>query len=781
MENLELDNDSDPNHLNSMKHMLDEEDDDDDDDEDEDEEDNLRRMHSDDEIDNEYYDTISADSYLNKERLEKCDKEKSSSLQDLSSYRNHMYPNVNKRRHTSLIKRNFGNMQQSVVMFPVARRKQHVPQKYHHVQSKVKLYIQDIKDQSKRSLEKQTKNREDAIYGKNNTDYKNNDTEEIKPAVTNRMIKSYAEKTIKELEIAEACEKDRVTSDALPIMLNGRDNKKNDLNSKQEEDVGAQVEIQISEPFELTQEKRDNVNSDDKKRNGISAVNFTEGETRQFGVSIQPSLVQNGHQGASPVFFNLRTLSYEEYMRGSSRSSQKTDLNQNAQVIEQELTHSETYNNAEPMDVSKIDDNDEMYPLRIEDIKHIEMIEHEIENDEKTACNKVNDAFGKAISDTSEVIALKDQLNQKTIQYNNLHDTYQKQLAENLRMKQELKGLRKSLAKYEKENKPPVQKIACVQTDFSTETEDKTPLAKGTNKNHDQAQPIDVKQHNNKVSGNSVASTLSSIEQWTDSASNLSISMKPPEAVKTLHSDDSIMLTDGLTPRKNSRTLSHAFITSSRILQTLSSITQAKAKPENPLIQNPKKRLNENAVTELQNDDGSYQNRPSSSKKRKISDALGPSSFLQSFKISSPDAESKLNETPNTERQFKYPCDSINEKSESQGNSCNINTRQLETATPVESKADNANDAEDNVKCFVYHENEDSAERSFLIQAGQPEKDKTVNDKMRARECGPFLLGNVEVRMSEINGIINIWGKEVSYLDELTTTCHRMFSQNYSI
>ncbi|XP_014484959.1 PREDICTED: kinesin-related protein 4-like [Dinoponera quadriceps] len=740
MENLEHDNDSDPNH---MKHMLDEEEDDDDDDEEEEDEEEIsRRMHNDDEIYDDYYDRVSADVVLNKRTLKRRDKEKSSSLQDLSIYRNNMYTDANKGRQAALVKRNYLNIPSNVVMLPVVRKNQVV--KLHNVQSKVKLYIQDIKEQSRRSMEKHTKEREDAIHGKSNTD-KNSDTEETKPAVTSRTIKSYAEKTIKELELAEAREKDRATCNASPLILNGRDNKKNDLKSIQEEDnIGAQVEIQIGTALELTQDKKDDVNSDDKKQNGISEVSLTEGETRQFGVNVQPSHVQNGHQGVSPVFFNVHTLTYEEYMRGTSKSSQKTDLNQNAQVIGQELTQSETYIDAEPMDVSKTDDNDEeVYSIRIEEIKHIDVMENEGKSNDEKTLDRVNEAFGKTTSDISEIVTLKDQLNQKTIQYNNLRDTYQKQFAENLKMKQELKELRKSLAKYEKGNKPPAQKVACIQTDFIAETGEKPPSTKASNEDF-QAQSSNVKQHHNKISSSSVASTLSSIEQWTDS---LSVSMKPPEAAKTLHSDDSIILTDTLTPRKNSRTLSHAFITSSRILQTLSNITQGKTKPESPLVQNTKKRLNENTVTDLQNDDDNYSNRPSSSKKRKITDVLGPSNFLQNFKASQNAVESKLNETPNAE---------------SQDNSCNINISQLGTATPVESKIEDVNDPEDNVKCFVYHENENSAERSFLIQAEQPVKDKIVNEKTRTRECGPFLLGNVEVRMSEINGTINIWGKEIN-------------------
>lgn len=112
--------------------MMDEEDDDDDEDE-EDEDESPRRMHNDDDIDDEYYDRVSADVVLNK-GLRKRDKEKSSSLQDLSIYRDNMYIDIHKKRQpASLIKRNYLNIPQN--MFPVShsRRKQVAPEKYQHV------------------------------------------------------------------------------------------------------------------------------------------------------------------------------------------------------------------------------------------------------------------------------------------------------------------------------------------------------------------------------------------------------------------------------------------------------------------------------------------------------------------------------------------------------------------------------------------------------------------------------------------------------------------------
>lgn len=751
MENPELDNDLDSEHQHNLKHMLDEDDDDDDEDEEDDEE-GPRSMRTDDE-DIMNYDDVnyraeglyrgSADFILNKP-LENHHKKRSCSLQDLNIYEK------DQRRHfRSDLGQTCLNIPQNM-MYSIPRRKQSIPSKYHHVQSKVKTYIKDIKEQNKRSVEKHVTDQEDydIIPDKSNINNDNN-TEEMN-LVTNNKIKNYAEKTIKELEIAEAYDRNKIAYNAPQIVLNGN---KNSLEAIGEQSL--QNKIQINTVFSIAQNEKDIIKCNEKiqKQNGAGEVSFSEKEDRNFGNAMQPSILQNGHP---EVFFNLRNITYDNYMRYSSISNQKTELNKNPNIIEWRQMQSETCNNAEVMDISDVDNNDAACQLKNENIKSIRSITDESKNNnEQITLENANEGFNKIVTDSVEVIALKEQLNQKTVQYNNLRDAYHIQLAENLKIKQELEELKKSLSKCETNSKPLEQKVASVQTDCI--------LNPVQSQDNNETEARHVKQSDNKILGNSITSTLSSIDQWTDSACNLSISMKPPQMAK--YSDDSIVLADA-TPRKTTRTLSRAFITSSRILQTLSNITQGKVKSESPLVRNSKKRLNENVTLEQQDDDASYQNQSSKSKKRKIADILEPSSFLQSFK-SSPsvsESQSKANEIPDTESQLNYPSELVNKKLETQENSSNINTSQLANATSTESKVERANDPDDNVKCFVFHENENSKDRSFLILAEEPAKDKVINEKGRIRECGPYLLGNVEVRMSEINGTINIWGKEVSFI-----------------
>lgn len=766
MENLKLDNEFDSEHPSNMKHLMDEEDDDEDDEDedDEDEEDdegNFGQTHNndDDNFDDNFdlYCDGRSDGFLLNRRIKNHDKEKSLSLQDLRVYKNNTA--YYERRLSHGLRPNYINIPQNAIMYSMLPRKQPMLGKYHYVQSKVKLYIKNIKEQNRRSMEKNMKeNQEDTIHKSSNTNHKSSDINKTKPTVTNKTIKDYAQRTIKELEIAETCEEDKITYSVSPIILNGQDNK-NGLEPIHEQST--QNEIQINTSCESSQNEKSPVNITDKmqKQNGTVEVkqlkfNFDE-EIPHYENAMQQSLIPNGHQEISTVLYDLRTLSYEEYMHGVP-NSEKIDLNKNAH-IEQKHIQPETYNNAELMDVS-IDNDDTACPLKIENIKSIKTDEVK-NNNEQVNSDKVNEEFSKTALNTSEITALKNQLEQKDEKYAKLFNKFRIQIMENLKLKYKIDELTESLIKFEKKDKPLEQKVASIQTDIIIDT--------ATEKHQDQAKSTNVKQPNNKVLGNSVASTLSSIDQWSDSACNLSISMKPPEVAKTLHSDDSIILTNA-TPAKTTRSLSRTFITSSRILQTLSNITQGKTKFESPLVQNSKRRLSENTAMELQNDDGSCQTvnsscRPSSSKKRKIADTLQTPNFLsyKSFQ-SATESHLKLNETLN-DSQLKHPCDSVNEKMESQKNSSNINTNQLGgTATSTaESITETADDQEDNVKCFVYHENENSKDHSFLIIAKEPGKDKAVNNEKR-REGGPYIVGNIEVRMSEINGTINIWGKEVS-------------------
>nr|XP_033340202.1 uncharacterized protein PF11_0213-like isoform X3 [Megalopta genalis] len=633
-------------------------DDEEDEDEEDDDDENHIRLHHDDyeDIETDYeqvcYDRASDDFLLNS-RLKQHHKERSLSLQDLSYTKNNIHsPYNNKKRHsTYLFKQNYSGLQQNSIAYNVAHKRQSLPLKYQNVESKVKQYINDIKEQTKKSMEKRFKG-QGYVVNKNHEENEN-DTDPLKLTVPNKVIKDYAEKTIKDLQ---------------------------------------------------QEENNENV---------------------------------NGHQQA-PTVFNLRTLSYEEYMHGIPEFEQKEGANEQRHKTQDKINEPETYNDTEMINVQELENSNTDCPLKIANVKSIRAIQDEPENLNFTKTN---------LTESVEVMQLKAQLNQKDVQFLNLQNTYQKTLAENSKMKQELDALRKSLAKYESESKTSETKIASVQTESIAEI---SSIAKVTTSSGST---------NNKVSTGSIASTISSLDQWADSAASLAVSIKPPDLTPILNSDDSLVLNDA-TPKKVPHPLSRTFITSSRILQTLSNITQGKtSKVENPLVKNNNKRVNENATDQLPNLEYNSPMHASTSKKRKATDMLGASTFVQPFKIPHTIAGSE-NKSPNTSNaDLKYSEEQSNMKGEQDDEDPITMEAQTEGAT---------NHGDDDVKFFVYRDNDNSKNKSFLIQAEEPTKDVLENEKNRIQECGPYLLGNLEVRMSEINGTISVWGKEVNQQESIS-------------
>ncbi|XP_031846784.1 uncharacterized protein LOC116433145 isoform X2 [Nomia melanderi] len=644
MDEMDLEND----HENLM--LEDEEDEDEEDDDDRNRmrlhnDRNRMRLHNDDdedietEYEQEYCDRASDDFVLNT-RMKQHHKERSLSLQDLSFTKNNAHPPYNKKRHSlNIFRQNYSGLQPNPVAFNAAHKRHMFPLKYQHVESKVKQYIRDIKEQTRKSMEKRIKELE-CLTNKNHEENQN-DTDPLKPTITNKVIKDYAEKAIKDLQL---------------------------------------------------EENNENV---------------------------------NGHQQA-PTVFNLRTLSYEEYLHGISNSEQKEELNEQKHDIQGKMNEPETYNDTEMISVQEMENSNTSCPLKIANVKSIRVMQDEPENLH----------FTKASA--AENVQLKAQLNQ-------IRNAYQKTLAENMKMKQELDALKKSVAKYESESKTREMKIASVQTEAIVETGSNPKVI------------VTAGDTNNKISTSSVASTIST-DQWAETPCSSGISIKPPDLTQILNSDDSMVLTDG-TPRKLPHPWSRTFITSSRILQTLSNITQGKTKVESPLVRNCKKRTSENSMDQLLNLEYNSSMHASTSKKRKAADMLGASTFVQPFKIPHTNIESEKKNTNASNMELKYSEGQPNVKIEqSQNSSVNRNS---EDSSSMDIQEEGATNNDNDVKCFIYREDENSKNRSFLIQAEEPTKDALENEKNCIQECGPYLLGNLEVRMSEINGTISVWGKEI--------------------
>ncbi|XP_076243211.1 uncharacterized protein LOC143184672 isoform X2 [Calliopsis andreniformis] len=628
---------------------------------------------------------------------------------------------------------------QNAVVYPMTEKKQSVQLKYQHVESKVKQYIKDIKEQNRKSMEKRSRD-QDYVTSKNHTENENHDTDQLKSVVTNKTIKDYAKQAIKDLQREENDDDVNSMDGSTQVVENGETNKP-DVKITENEFKHLRRDSEMNSYTDSQNEKHAQ-NYDDRleKRNGSVTVNIhhikyqnaLDSGTRHN--NIDQSLLVNGHQ-QTPTLLNLRTLSYEEYMHGTCKTEQVEEL-ADQKHSNLEKGKSETCNEVEMMNTPEIENSNTSCSLKIESVKSIRIAQEESEN--------VN--FVRINAENLEVMQLKNQLNQKDAQFNTLRNAYQKTLAENIKMKQELDALKKSLAKYENENKTRDTKAASVQT----ETTEPTSNQKSTTSSGE---------INNKISTSSVASTISSIDHWTDSAASPAISVKPPDVTSILNSDDSIVLTDG-TPRRVAHPLSRAFITSSRILQTLSSITQGKTKAESPLVKDSKKRLNETSTDQLLNLEYNSPIQASSSKKRKATDMLGASTFAQPFKIPHTIAElEKKNHSGIIEADFNFSGEHISLNLEQPQNA---SIKSVDGSTSVEVKTDETKEQDDSVKCFIYREDENSKNRSFLIQAEESSKDKSDNEKNRIQECGPYLLGNLEVRMSEINGTISVWGKEIS-------------------
>ncbi|XP_076765000.1 uncharacterized protein LOC143432033 [Xylocopa sonorina] len=729
MDEMDLENE----HENAI---LDEEEDDDEDDDD------------DDEIDGEYehecFDRASDDFILNN-RLKQHHKERSLSLQDLSISKSNAHLSYNKKRHSlSIFKHNYLNIQPNPVLYHVMHKKQITPTaKYQHVPSKVKQYIRSIKEQNRKSIEKRKEHREqEFMINKSHDENEDNDVEQLKTKTATKTIKDYAEKAIKDLQ-QEETEGDNLIYNTAQIIENGENNKTSNKGIENQY-KNALKDIEYND----IQHEKHMQNCDDKleKRNGSVDVNAHHIEYQntvdrhvRFGSINQASLV-NGHQQA-PTFINLRTLSYEEYIHGSSNTEQREELSEPRQ---EKANEPEEYNEAEMIDAQEIDNSNTSCPLKIASVKSIRIIQDESENlnfAKISAADSIN-------AENTEIIELKAQLNQKDAQFQNLRDAYQRVLAENIKIKQELDALKKSLVKPEKESKACETKIAAIQTDAIVESIPNQEI-------------VTTAETNNKVSTSSVTSTISSIDHWAESAYSPAISIKPPDLTPIFNSDDSMVLTNGNTPRKLANPLSRTFITSSRILQTLSNITQGKTKIQNPLIKNNKKQSNVTPNLLLNLDCNSPIN-ASSSKKRKATEMLGTSNFAQPFKIPHTTLESeRKNSIDAANVELKYCEEHTSLKSEPEKN-ITIN-KDINGSTSVQSKIEETDDQADNVKCFIYKEDDNSKNKSFLIQAEEPAKDRLNNDKNSIQECGPYLLGNLEIRLSEINGIISVWGKEISH------------------
>ncbi|OXU23262.1 hypothetical protein TSAR_006366 [Trichomalopsis sarcophagae] len=621
--------------------------------------------------------------------------ERSNSLQDLSL--------INCERPQ---RRSMNPFSQKAIFQRNQERRPSTQGKFAHVESKVKQYIQNMSEQRRISGEIRKKSKEEARH-------KQQEMAEIQicrnedVVLTCRTMKDYTEKTLK--EAVECYEKN--SEYFVPNSMGNGDTMVQD-----QMDVD-QVDVETHK----SEEKLDKMNGAAFTENQNNFIPERKGIHRREEYT-QKS-ISNG-EDAGNIVCDLRTLSYEEYMKGSDKE------------INEEVIHEESVS----QEIQEISENcnnktETGCGFQIESVvsnyRSTEAEDDEMYN-RKTPVMMVDKSTATVYQEDPVINQLRSELHQRNMQFDNLRDAYQKTMSENLGMKMELENLRKMVAQYQQRKSPLETKVIAIQTEAPTEAPSMPMI------DDDNTEP----QVNPRLTTTSLISAVSS--QWSDSTGSAAISMEPPPNVTTALNSDESANQQPKTPKMRNP-LSRAFMTSQRILQTLSSITHGKSKSDKVSRKRSRTSAHETpneAGTSAQNVNAeSVDAGPPNSKKRKAEDSEEHSSTAQPLKIPHTDKTRKTSEAS------EAPVIDLEDS--------NVNADDEDINGDEDVYVKNF---DDDVKVFVYPESEAGKEHSFLIQA----KEVTSNPKPGVRECGPYLLGNVEVYMTEMNGTINIWGKELS-------------------
>ncbi|XP_044013774.1 probable serine/threonine-protein kinase DDB_G0282963 [Aphidius gifuensis] len=411
-----------------------------------------------------------------------------------------------------------------------------------------------------------------------------------------------------------------------------------------------------------------------------------------------------------------------------------------------------------------------------------------------------NDNLKKCLNDTN---------NEYKLQLSNINNKYKIQVDENNKLNDQIKELQKLLSEAEKNISNLNKKTKMI--DFTIQTQ--------IDENINKIDKTKIVSNVNEDGGTSIKSVTSTNEQWTNIDCNSPVvSLKAPNVDDLLNNTDdnsfiiggsSGVAGNGPTINKNKQ-LSNAFFTSSRILETLANITQGRHDPAKIHLNNSNNinncsidsdtatttttttpqhqgQLNSLLVDDSTNarNNNYFNNNKSTSRKRK---AESPLTFDNSY---SDDNNINNNINNNNDNNctpsFKIPSlipdhyrRAFNSSSNADGlgvgggggGDCAHNKNDNEKINKNNNNNETGSSEElligDGIKCFVYQDDNDDEERSFLIQAEEPLQMNNKNGIVR--QCGPFLLKNIEVRMSEVNGTINIWGKEIKTANNTTTT-----------
>lgn len=446
-------------------------------------------------------------------------------------------------------------------------------------------------------------------------------------------------------------------------------------------------------------------NKRDSRQEEIVDSNLNQDTSQVFENKTSNGIIKDRYERTRERYIEIDDNAYNE--KGTRNCDSDTDIEKQNGSLDK----------SEEMDAQTIEDGNAS-SLKIMSIKNI------VASDKS---ENVNCTRSKTV----------DRLNSEIAELNaQLRQFHQKAETEDVKMKQELDSLKKSLAKYEDTSKT-CETRNTLQTAMIVKASDQDTLISG--------------ERNNAIS---VICTDHEVEN----------SYNPVTSTKLRGINSNVNPDNGnISKGTVSSVLRTCIMSHPPCSETKTNVTQFKTRIEDPSVSSINKELTRNVQDQLGQDQLSRTNSTvavSNPNKRKAMEMIDDSCFVQTSKL----ARTERNNIDAIDAQFKYPEVYTNPKVKQEINNTSVN-RGLVDGSALENTMEHAEDNENNLKCFIYRDNGNSKNRSFLIQTEEPITDRLESEKNRIEECGPYLLGNLEVRMSKMNGVINVWGKEID--DEL--------------
>ncbi|XP_057333278.1 uncharacterized protein LOC130672644 isoform X2 [Microplitis mediator] len=740
----------------------DDEEDDDEDEDDEDEEDDDEELEkykrydrSEDEYEADKFERSSDDFVIRPSAgLDKNCKKRSASMEELSP-RKRTEKNNKRQALPTHFEELSGHPEISLICN--SRRNSVGRRSYNHVTSKVKQYIQDGQEQRRLSAQRRSieKVNVDCKRVENDKDI-DEGTDNLRLNPQCRLLKNYSEFALKNavvedpLSIVEVDVKNLVTENGNNIAVDVKNNGQDKEDAKME----IEVEDDDDDDGDDDEENAKNVNSNklvDKVNGVIDHSSGNEKEDAKIYQEDEEEIDQpeNLIEKNPVAILSVQTLTSEEFARNDyeNNESEMISLNENhVEKEESEVTVNVTVN-VKPVNVlpiiSQVTEEQEIDEVMAEELSAKQEYENTVRElmyqlqQKNSDCAKMGQEYQRVVRETAELTKEANSL-RKALEYQ--QEIQQQQLRSLQQQQQQMQEQQQKIQEQQLKIQEQQLKIQGQQQQIQGQQEQiqaqQQQIQEQRQQIQEQRQLLDQQKAkevktvaiqtedqpkkmihsstrvnlippSNNASTATAGSTMSSIDQWTDSEYSPVVSLKPPNIDHLLNSDVSMINSEIDTTLQNKPTstttaatpaatatppaTSRAMLTTTRIIQTLARMTPGKPNPN----------ASEDQDAPVKSSGASHE----SAGKQSGLDATGQ------------------------------------EKS----------TQQL-----IDGETE-----DDDVKCIIWHEDEVTKQRSCLIQTAVP-PEESAKMKGKLRHCGPYLLGNVEVRISEANGTLNIYGKEVS-------------------